>query len=426
MSKEDLLRMLDLAGREAGVVSSARFAVLVFSDFAVLPALAVFLHYDNRLSVRASGNKRPHLGLAPLFAKGPAMKHLERSRRLGFTLIELLVVIAIIAILIGLLLPAVQKVREAAARSQCQNNLKQLGLACLNYESANSGFPPALTGYYNPSAVPVNWGTYVLPYIEQTALYERYDFTKGYWPVSSSGNAGIAGSNTNAAVVSTPVKTFLCPMVPGRNATYTVTWSYPGYPAVGPYTCANGDYSNILNVDPGEIAALGLGASYPGYNSGSFPPPPNLNGVFQPDSSTPITAVTDGTSHTILVTEFAGKMEQYSTGGVDSGVSLLGVPQAASPNPTVGNLLYGGLGGWGDPANGADALWGSSTDGKTGPNGPCLMNCSNNFGTYSFHTSGCNAVFADGSVHFLNQNAAASIIVALATMQGNEKNADSY
>src|ERR1700691_3767874 len=113
---------------------------------------------------------------------------MSRSRRPGFTLIELLVVIAIIAVLIGLLLPAVQKVREAANRTQCQNNLKQLALACMNYEGVYHNFPPALTGYYNPSVAPVNWATYLLPYIEQGNLYNQYDFTKGYWPAGSSGN----------------------------------------------------------------------------------------------------------------------------------------------------------------------------------------------------------------------------------------------
>ena len=78
------------------------------------------------------------------------------------------------------------------------------------------------------------------------------------------------------------------------------------------------------------------------------------------------------------------------------------------------------------PSNGADELWGSSMDGTTGPNGPCLMNCSNNFGMYSFHSGGCNAVFADGSVHFSFQGMAANVLIALATMQGGETAANNY
>ena len=171
--------------------------------------------------------------------------HIQGMRR-AFTLMSCLVVIAIIAILIGLLLPAVQKVREAANRTKCQNNLKQLGLACMNYEAAYHGFPPALTGYYNPSAPPTNWAVYILPYIEQGVLYQQYDFSKGYYPPGSSPGFNPApGSAINSTIVSTEIKMFECPSAPARQP-YTVTWSFPGYPPVGPYTCANGDYTNVL------------------------------------------------------------------------------------------------------------------------------------------------------------------------------------
>jgi prepilin-type N-terminal cleavage/methylation domain-containing protein len=130
--------------------------------------------------------------------------------RQGFTLIELLVVIAIIAILIGLLLPAVQKVREAAARTQCQNNLKQLGLAILNYESTYFKLPSPGEGI-NPSTLAKNYDThsfftYILPYIEQQNAYNLVDLTKVY-------NDGSAPNNQVAA--KTHIKTFLCPGAAG-------------------------------------------------------------------------------------------------------------------------------------------------------------------------------------------------------------------
>src|ERR1700756_2643029 len=101
----------------------------------------------------------------------PMVRSLQKRR--GFTLVELLVVIAIIAILIGLLLPAVQKVREAAARAQCMNNLKQMGLALHNYHSVFGGFPPAKV----TTPTTHNWTVFILPYIEQDNLYKRYNFS---------------------------------------------------------------------------------------------------------------------------------------------------------------------------------------------------------------------------------------------------------
>jgi prepilin-type N-terminal cleavage/methylation domain-containing protein/prepilin-type processing-associated H-X9-DG protein len=289
----------------------------------------------------------------------------------AFTLIELLVVIAIIGVLIALLLPAVQKVREAANRTSCTNNLKQLGLALHHYHDANNRFPPGQTD----SPKKHIWAAYVLPYFEQGNLYRGYDFSVHWY------------QGANQALVTTQLKIMQCPSAqpnrvedpPNQRQGVTV-----------PAAC--GDYGAIGNVDQALVTE--------GWIPGPLPARPN--GVLIVAIGTRLTDVTDGASQTIMVGEIAGRPIHYVTGRIV-------VNDPANP-------VYGA--GWADWDNGFQ-IHGSSPDGLTEP-GPCGVNCNNNKGIYSFHPGGANVLFADGSVHFLRESASIRTVAALATRNGGE------
>lgn len=128
----------------------------------------------------------------------------KQNRKPGFTLVELLVVIAIIGILIGMLLPAVQSVREAARRTACLNNLRQIGLAVLSFHDSRDAFPPARIATSNQvlpifaRSAPGSWAVYILPFIEQQNLFEEWDFNTRF-------------SRQSEVAIKTPIDTFLCP-----------------------------------------------------------------------------------------------------------------------------------------------------------------------------------------------------------------------
>jgi prepilin-type N-terminal cleavage/methylation domain-containing protein/prepilin-type processing-associated H-X9-DG protein len=295
-------------------------------------------------------------------------------RRTGFTLIELLVVIAIIAVLIGLLLPAVQKVREAAARLSCQNNLKQIGLGVLNYESAQGGLPPSRTTGLGAGApyfpYQHSWTVALLPYIEQTASFDLYSY-KADW-----------NDPVNYPAIRTYLKLFNCPSTPKQPRADTTIATAP----------SAGDY-HALNAIKNFVAINCFGLIHV-----INPDDPRLVGAMRRDKITKIAAITDGTSNTILVAEDAGRPPFYNA-----------ARQIFDPT--------GKEGGWADP-NGAFSIDGSNPDG-TIP-GPCSLNCSNNSEVYAFHPNGANVVFADGSVHFLASNLDLCGLAALTTRAGGE------
>src|SRR5438270_741385 len=163
-------------------------------------------------------------------------------RRRGFTLIELLVVIAIIAILIGLLVPAVQKVREAANRTTCQNNMKQLGVAIHNHHNTVKYFPPSATSQvFNPGWAPTHgWGQFLLSYLEQDNLGRQYQWTSNWYDPA------------NQPVVTTPLSVMLCPSVPNAGR---VDKAPPSTTPAGPWQSSPTDYTPTTRIAQGAITA---------------------------------------------------------------------------------------------------------------------------------------------------------------------------
>jgi prepilin-type N-terminal cleavage/methylation domain-containing protein/prepilin-type processing-associated H-X9-DG protein len=270
---------------------------------------------------------------------------MARSRR-GFTLIELLIVITVIAVLIGLLLPAIQKVRESAARAQCANNLKQIGLACQGYHDAQGSLPPGYTATaaYPDTTPGWGWAAYLLPHLEQDNLYRQLNF-----------NAPVQ----NSAAVRTVVKVYLCPSDTPPSSAFAVT------DAVGNtlMMAAPSSYAATVGQDASEVDD------------------PEGDGVFYRNSKVRMTDIKDGTSQTVMV----GDRAWSQTRGVWAG----------APNNAI--TIPGDRNAWPNATGPAQALvlvhnnWVNITTDADGG----LDDFS------SAHPGGVNLLFADGSVHFV-------------------------
>ncbi len=298
---------------------------------------------------------------------------MRTKTRPAFTLIELLVVIAIIAVLIGLLLPAVQKVREAANRVSCQNNLKQLGLAAHNYHTQHGGFPP--WGLTNRARPMHGWAVLLLPFVEQDNLHRGYRFDAHPWdPV-------------NLPAVQTHLKLLQCPATPNPNR--LSTHGSPSGIAGGPFTYQGSatDYAALAGV-AGIVINAGL----------SNVPFNDRFGIMDGNILRPIPHVRDGSSNTLMIVEVAGRPDWWRA-------------RVKDPSATTG-------GAWGDWANNIAAR-GHSYDGLTFI-GPCVVNCSNQIGVYAFHSGGANGLLGDGSVRFLSRNLNVQVFYALASYNGGE------
>ncbi len=215
-------------------------------------------------------------------------------RRGAFTLIELLVVIAIIGVLIGLLLPAVQKVRDAASRAQCTNNLKQIGLALHSYHDAMGSFPP---GYMDGNPAGPNtpdmdvgpgwgWAAYLLPFLEQQNVYNQINFSVGI------------GLGSNTAVSQVPLKVFQCPADPYQQS--FTAWPTSVVVAHGNYVGCNGWVECFANAGGDYNPSSDGGAAMDGDTGATGAAG---DGLFYRNSQNRIASVTDGLSNTIIVGE---------------------------------------------------------------------------------------------------------------------------
>jgi prepilin-type N-terminal cleavage/methylation domain-containing protein/prepilin-type processing-associated H-X9-DG protein len=323
-----------------------------------------------------------------------------RPGRQGFTLIELLVVIAIIAILIGLLLPAVQKVREAASRISCANNLKQMGLAMHSYLDANQTFPTGGEGtdFVNAPTGPSIFDrhstfTMLLPYIEADNTFKLMNLNAYY---NDTANQPKDGNDLLAA--QHVIKIYVCP---------SNGWSKPQ----DPMGFGNTDYGATVYTDIDPATGLRNRAT-------------RVNGALhvtpgQPLRGTSVAEITDGLSNTLAIAEDVGRDERYVSAYTDpydgqlrrfwrwaepdNAYGVSGFQSGAYDSGTAINNSAFPLGG-----SASTCIW------------PTSNNCGNNDEIFSFHTGGAQAVFCDGHVGFLQQSIDRKVVRMLVTPNGGE------
>jgi len=366
-----------------------------------------------------------------------------RARR-GFTLIELLVVIAIIAVLIALLLPAVQSAREAARRSQCTNNMKQLGLGVANYVSAHGAFPASYGGMTLNGGPRTTWGSWspqsmMLPYLEQTALYNAINFSIISQENNDAGGAA-AGILTQTTAITTQINSLLCPSSPLPIG----SWFGRGKPGNSYFASVGSSFWWHGAINPGGPNGLfKFGGAYNG-SEGS--------------AAIKYAHITDGTSNTIAFgewrlgdfteTKLSIPQDIINLRQTPTGADLWGDPRASMPTGAQPFLQWlnqcagfapsstQGAEPWRTNMSYIGQSWNHGMFGYTlgntllppNPKYPnCRtcgwdgdLDCPGMYGMSSYHAGGGNTAFADGSVRFLKASMANPVIWALGSRDGEE------
>jgi len=345
---------------------------------------------------------------------------MKSRRREGFTLIELLVVIAIIAILIGLLLPAVQKVREAAARMTCSNNLKQMGLAVHNFESAYGVTPSVGQCESDPTRVTYTvhgWSVLILPYIEQDNVFKLFDTNYNHYADANYNNGILHPRVSRGRAYDDPafpsgfvaaqskIKTYVCPSTPLANESRDPVNQLGGI-----------DYMAIALTDIiSNPASPNITATNPVGARGGVAD--RVQGAMTCEGRT-IIAIQDGSSNTFLLIEDAGRA--HPNVGIFGATSTRNGAMVSPANPlnnpgTNNRRVFA----WADPDAATNGISGPSNssasriarinNNATPTGGPAtcawsVNNCGPNDEPFSFHSGGVNAVMADGSVRFVRDS----------------------
>lgn len=319
----------------------------------------------------------------------------HRARVRGATLVEMLVVVAVIGGLASLLVPAVQRARESARQSQCQNNLKQIGIALQNFHNARESFPTAVSGTLASGSNGSHyWTSQILPYSDEATLASLYDSSVSFNDVR------------NMAAVQTPVAFMNCASSPSgplqhpKFKTGTSTW----WAAAVDYAASNGPSTTLWNAP--AVVSYAKPSDTDGFLKGTVKP--GVRGRKARD-------IVDGLSKSIAIFESAGRPQLWGFGTLvpDSGLAS---------SPTSKYVL---LCGWAD-SNEVVVKGFQQDSSQVDPAsqikspGPRMINGSNNYGVYAFHPGGANFLFADGAVRFQEESVSADVVASQLTIKAGD------